>query len=91
MSQKQDRAIKFVDEVKSALTHTVPQKSRSDFAIKCEHVKDAFRKEPEAKYAATAKAFRAYITPLLKGAPEAKADEVKSALWKLDQAISGRK
>ena len=34
MTQKMDRALKFVDEVKTFLTHKLPEKSRRDFATK---------------------------------------------------------
>lgn len=91
MSQKRDRAIKFTDDIKRALTPSLPQVKRSDFAVKIEHYRAEFREQPESDYGNVAQRLRAYVVPLLKNVTEATADEVKASLHQLDLAVSGRR
>ena len=91
MSQKTDRAIGLIDEIKTALTHQLPQKERSSFAVMCENTKADFRKSLEGEYKSIATRFRTTVTPHLKRVGETTADTVKSALWRLDQAVGGRR
>ena len=92
MTQKQERAAKLVDEVKTAVVHKLPQKEKSAFAVLCGRATTDFRKSSDtAHLVAAAKKFRAEVTPYLKRVPDATADSVKSSLWRLDQAVGGRK
>lgn len=91
MSQKQDRALKFVDEVKTLLTHKLPEKSRRDFAVKIGHYQAEIRDEPESHLPGIQARFDKWIKSELKNVPGETADEVKGALWRLDLAINGRR
>lgn len=92
MTQKQDRALKFMDEVKHALTHKLPEKQRSEFAVKIEHYKSEIRSEPEKNFPGIADRFTKYVKPLQTShVPEATQDEVKASLHRLDLAINGRR
>ena len=91
MSQKQDRALKFVDEVKTLMTHKLPQKSRSEFAVKIGQYQNEFRDEPESHYPGIQQRFDKWIKAEMRQVPQPTQDEVKGALWRLDLAINGRR
>lgn len=90
MSQKQDRAIKFINEVKTALTHKLPERARSEFAVKVGHYQAEFREHPESDYPDIQGRFDHWVKSLLGNVPEATSDAVRASLHQLDLAINGR-
>lgn len=91
MSQKLERCIKTVEEVKVALTHALPQFKKSEFVITLEKYKAEFQKKSESEFENIAERFTKWVKPLLKNVPEKVNDEVRAALHKLNLAVSGRK
>ena len=91
MSQKRDRCLKYVDQVKVSLTHAIPQKTKSEFVIKLEQYRTEFRKQPESDFEGIAERFTKWIKGNLKGVPESVSDDVRASLFQLDLAVSGRR
>lgn len=95
-SQKQDRVLKFLDEIKNAVTHHLSSKvagvanEKTRFVQQIEHLKTEARKGDSHLPDVYTHA-KAQVSPLLKRLPESASDEAKSALHKMDLAIHGRR
>ncbi len=98
LTQKQERIVKMLDEIKAELTHGLAKKAKdaghtaekTDFVTKIESFKADARKgesQLESVYTRT----KAYVQPLLKRVSEKASDNVKSVLHRMDLALHGRK
>lgn len=98
LSQKQERVIKYLDEIKLATVHHLSGKThdqghtteKTSFTINIGKFADEARKGDshlDDVYTRT----KTYVSQFLKRLPEDAADNVKSALHKMDLAIHGRK
>ena len=98
LTQKQERVVKMLDEIKAELTHGLAKVAKdaghtaekTDFVIKIEGFKSDARKSESGLHGLYAR-IKAYVEPLLKRISEERSDNVKSVLHRMDLAISGRK